>query len=91
MQHPVVLKIKIKGGKKGKTLLGLGGEDVGVKEREDLVQEGSQDGILPSPWSTAGPQRSLEMLSVPPRGVLECFERNKFAHPLDSRRAFEVC
>lgn len=39
-----------------KNLLGLGGEDVGVKEfeRGDLKQEGPQDGILLSPWSTAG-------------------------------------
>lgn len=90
----MVLKIKIKGGKKEKkNLLGLGGEDVGVKEfeRGDLRQEGPQDGILPTPWSTAGPQRSLEMLPVPTRGVLECFERNKFTHLLDSRRAFEMC
>lgn len=90
----MVLKIKIKEGGKGKkNLLGLGGEDVRVKEfeRGDLKQEGPQDGKLPSPWSTAGPQRNLEMLPMPPRGVPECSERNKFAHLLDSRRAFEMC
>lgn len=41
--------------------------------------------------STAGAQRSWEMLPLPPRGVPECFERNKFAHLLDSVRAFEMC
>lgn len=88
----MVLKIKIKGGEKGKNPLGLGEEDVGVKEfeRGDLRQKGPQDGILPSPWYTAGPQRSLKMLPVPPRGVPECSERNKFPHLLDSRRAFEM-